>query len=106
MMEPRSGSPFSPRAICVRPTPPKNVATCGAVIARPRTGELWAVRGEAAPEPAGLLTRIGPDLVMARMTTLPRPHEVTAFAVSIEPAGGSPKPTPTGPVVLAGAVQG
>jgi len=34
-----------PDAICVRPKPPKDVATCGAVIARPATGEMWAIRG-------------------------------------------------------------
>lgn len=34
-----------PEAICVRPKPPKDVATCGAVVARPGTRELWAVRG-------------------------------------------------------------
>lgn len=32
-------------AICVRPTPPKDVATCGAFVAQPATRELWAVRG-------------------------------------------------------------
>lgn len=34
-----------PDAICVRPKPPKDVATCGAVVARPATGEMWAIRG-------------------------------------------------------------
>ena len=34
-----------PDAICVRPVAPKYVATCGAVIMRPRTRELWAVAG-------------------------------------------------------------
>lgn len=65
--------------------------------------ELWAIRGDAAPEPAGLLAQVG-DVVLARVSGIARASEVTAFAVSVEPAGGSK--TPTGPVVLAGAVQG
>jgi anti-sigma-K factor RskA len=66
--------------------------------------ELWAIRGDKPPEPAGLLQAAGDDVVLARVSGVARPNEVTAFAVSIEPAGGST--SPTGPVVLAGAVQG
>ncbi len=66
--------------------------------------ELWAIRGDDPPEPAGLLQAAGDDVALARVSGVARPSEVTAFAVSIEPAGGSK--SPTGPVVLAGAVQG
>jgi len=38
------------------------------------------------------------------MAKLEHPTEITAFAVSIEPAGGSK--SPTGPIVLVGPVQG
>jgi isopenicillin-N N-acyltransferase-like protein len=31
--------------ICVAPEPPLHLATCGAAIMRPATGELWAVKG-------------------------------------------------------------
>jgi isopenicillin-N N-acyltransferase-like protein len=31
--------------ICASPAPPLHVATCGAAIMRPATGELWAVKG-------------------------------------------------------------
>lgn len=34
-----------PAAICKPGAPPRHVATCGAVVARPATRELWAVRG-------------------------------------------------------------
>ena len=65
-----------------------------------KTYELWAIRGDRPPEPAGLFT-VGADRVgAARANHIERPGEVTAFAVSIEPAGGSP--APTGPVVLVG----
>jgi anti-sigma-K factor RskA len=36
------------------------------------------------------------------MPKVARPHEVTAFAISLEPEGGST--TPTGPIVLVGTV--
>ena len=66
--------------------------------------ELWAIRGTQPPEPAGLLTVAQDGTVLARVDAVPQPAEVTAFAVSIEPTGGSK--SPTGPVVLVGAVAG
>jgi anti-sigma-K factor RskA len=64
-----------------------------------KTYELWAIRADKPPEPAGLLDVRGAGHV-ARVDTVPRPREVVAFAVSIEPAGGST--SPTGPIVLVG----
>jgi len=64
-----------------------------------KTYELWAIRPNTPPEPAGLLDVRGAALV-ARVDTVPRPQDVVAFAVSIEPAGGSK--SPTGPIVLVG----
>lgn len=64
--------------------------------------ELWAIRGAGAPEPAGLFATVAGGPLAARAERVERPAEVTAFAVSIEPAGGSK--SPTGPIVLAGAV--
>jgi anti-sigma-K factor RskA len=69
-----------------------------------KTYELWAIRGDRPPEPAGLFGA-GPDRVAtAPAQRIERPAEVTAFAVSIEPAGGSAKPT--GPIVLMGPLTG
>jgi hypothetical protein len=68
------------------------------------TYELWTIRGDRPPEPAGLI-EVGPDGTVARrLDAIANPREVTAFAVSIEPAGGSP--SPTGPIVLVGPVRG
>jgi anti-sigma-K factor RskA len=68
-----------------------------------RAYELWAIRGDRPPEPVGLLpAREGPA-VAARVDRIARPGEVAAFAVSIEPAGGSK--TPTGPIVLVGKLS-
>jgi len=66
--------------------------------------ELWAIRGTQPPEPAGLLAVAQDGTVLARVDPVPRAGEVTAFAVSIEPTGGSK--SPTGPIVLVGAVAG
>jgi anti-sigma-K factor RskA len=67
-----------------------------------KTYELWAIRGERPPEPAGLIA-VGPEpATAARVQRIPAPSDVAAFAVSIEPAGGST--SPTGPIVLVGKV--
>jgi len=66
--------------------------------------ELWAIRGSQPPEPAGLLTVAQDGTVTARVDAVAQPAEVTAFAVSIEPTGGSK--SPTGPIVLVGAIAG
>jgi anti-sigma-K factor RskA len=66
--------------------------------------ELWAIRGSAAPEPAGVFTVDAHGSAATAGGRIERPAEVTAFAVSIEPTGGSK--TPTGPIVLVGAVSG
>jgi hypothetical protein len=69
-----------------------------------KTYELWAIRGTKAPEPAGLVTVADARGGAIRVPKVARPSEVTAFAVSVEPAGGSP--APTGPVILVGPVAG
>lgn len=67
--------------------------------------QLWAVRRDG---PASLgLVKAGPDgraeLRVERVGDL---GSLDAFAVSLEPAGGSPEPGPSGPVVLVGRLPG
>jgi len=69
-----------------------------------KTYELWALRGDRPPEPAGLFAVGAEGTLASRGARVERPGEVTAFAVSIEPAAGSQ--APTGPIVLVGAVAG
>jgi hypothetical protein len=38
-------------AICYRGAPPRHVATCGAVVARPADRAFWAVRGLPSEHP-------------------------------------------------------
>ena len=63
--------------------------------------ELWAVPAQGAPRSLGLVRADG-------ATTLLRAHlldNTAAFAVSVEPAGGSPPGAPTGPIVSLGPLQ-
>jgi len=69
-----------------------------------QTYQLWAIRGDRPPEPAGLFAGGAKGEVAAHVERVERPGEVTAFAVSIEPGGGSE--SPTGPIVLVGPVSG
>jgi anti-sigma-K factor RskA len=66
-----------------------------------RALELWAVPGQGAPRSLGL---VRPD----QATTVLRTQlldNTAAFAVSLEPAGGSPTGAPTGPILSLGRLQ-
>jgi len=70
-------------------------------LASGRTFELWAVPAQGAPRSLGLVQATG-------ATTLVRPQllrDTAAFAVSVEPSGGSPTGAPTGPIVSVGKLQ-
>lgn len=60
--------------------------------------ELWIIAPNANPVSLGLLE--DQPLVI----TYPAPPEGFTFAVSVEPAGGSPTGAPTGPVILTATV--
>ena len=77
----------------------------GRVLARPvgrpdrpagRALELWSIGDDATPRSLGLLS-VGQGRVLA---VEPAGIARVAFAVSLEPEGGSPTGAPTGPVVL------
>jgi anti-sigma-K factor RskA len=66
-----------------------------------RTLELWAVPAQGAPRSLGLVSAsTGATLQRANLL-----RGTAAFAVSLEPAGGSPTGAPTGPIVSLGKVQ-
>ncbi|HYM82118.1 MAG TPA: anti-sigma factor [Candidatus Limnocylindria bacterium] len=70
--------------------------------------ELWAIRG-ATPAPAslGLVKADDTGHAVLRLENVGDPATLGAFAVSLEPAGGSPNPAaPSGPVVMLGKVSG
>jgi len=82
------------RALVLRPI--------GAVAPGPgRALELWAVPAQGAPRSLGLVQG-GGETRLLRAQLL---RDTAAFAVSLEPAGGSPTGAPTGPIVSLGKLQ-
>jgi anti-sigma-K factor RskA len=67
-----------------------------------RAYELWAIAG-AEPVPAGVFTVDAGGRGLLRLPPLPAGQTFDTFAVTLEPAGGVPKPT--GPMHLAGKVS-
>ncbi len=65
--------------------------------------ELWILRGDQ-PESLGVVRADDAGLAVTRFDAIANPGAVTAFAVSLEPAGGSPAPGPTGPVIRVAAL--
>ncbi len=70
-------------------------------LAPGRALELWAVPPQGAPRSLGLVQATG-DTKLLRTALL---ANTAAFAVSMEPAGGSPTGAPTGPIVSVGKLQ-
>lgn len=68
--------------------------------------ELWALRG-AGVASLGLIKADESGRAVMRLENVGDPDTLGGFAVSLEPAGGSPTPDkPTGPVVMVGKVAG
>ena len=63
--------------------------------------ELWGLAG-SQPVPAGVFSVDAAGRGLLRLPTLPEGHAYDAFAVTLEPAAGVPKPT--GPMHLHGKV--
>lgn len=95
-------TPANKRSVGIAIDPTSRVVRVGGAVATPagRDAELWAIGRDGVPHAAGLLGHTGP-LVIARDIVL---QPGTTLAISIEPVGGSPKPTPTGPVLATGTL--
>lgn len=63
--------------------------------------ELWAVPASGAPRSLGLVKPDGATTLLRAQLL----NDTAAFAVSVEPAGGSPTGAPTGPIVSLGALR-
>ena len=68
---------------------------------RNRVYELWAIAGNE-PVPAGIFDVDAAGHAFLRLPPLPGPKHFDKFAVTLEPAGGVPKPT--GPMHLLGSL--
>jgi len=74
---------------------------------KPQAGdfELWALHGPK-PTSLGLLQVDANGNAVMKLKGVTDPSHLSAFAVSLEPAGGSKSDGPTGPVVLVGSIGG
>jgi anti-sigma-K factor RskA len=70
-------------------------------LPRDRIYELWAIAG-TEPIPAGTFGVDAAGHALVRLPPLPPVKRVTKFAVTLEPAGGVPKPS--GPMLLVGSL--
>ncbi len=87
------------RALVTRPLQPVSLSA-------DRVFELWSVPPEGNPRSLGLISASGATVLQRQKlpATVLR-GGTAALAVSIEPPGGSPTGTPTGPVVFVGKLQ-
>lgn len=90
---------FNPESGRIRVTPIANGQ------AQPKSLELWMIRGKDPAVSLGVLPQSGegevviPDAMRGELTS------GVTLAVSLEPEGGSPNKSPTGPVVASGQVR-
>jgi anti-sigma-K factor RskA len=84
------------RALVTRPLLPVSVQA-------DRVLELWSVPPDGAPRSLGLISSSGATVIARdRLPATLLKGGTAALAVSVEPPGGSPTGTPTGPVIYAG----
>ena len=97
VFDPKDGEPFG----AVVNLSSRDVRVSGTVqVPAGRVAELWAIGADGVPHAAGLLpSTTSTPVTLASTLAI---DAGTTLAISIEPLGGSPKPTPTGPVVAAG----
>jgi anti-sigma-K factor RskA len=69
---------------------------------QPRSLELWLIEGDRPPVSLGLIPDDGRGDLSVAPDLRDRFTEGAVLAISLEPAGGSPSGSPTGPVVGAG----
>ncbi len=87
------------RALVARPVMPVSLQADRAL-------ELWSVPPEGAPRSLGLIAADGSTVLLReRLPATLLKGGTAALAVSLEPLGGSPTGTPTGPVLYAGKLQ-
>jgi anti-sigma-K factor RskA len=73
----------------------------GVSVDAARALELWAVPAQGAPRSLGLVSAQGATTVV-RAELL---RNTAAFAVSLEPAGGSKTGAPSGPILSLGKLE-
>lgn len=97
-----------PRSGTVAPTgvvfdPARGLLRLAAGVSAPagRSAQLWRIGADGVPHSLGLLAATGPTRLRADAAML---AAGVTLAISIEPIGGAPGTTPTGPVVATGTL--
>lgn len=110
------------RFAALDPTPDGDAALDGWATLDPQTGdaivvlknaaaptqrdyELWAIQ-DGTPTSLGLVRADAQGVAVLQLSGIDDVAAIQALAVSLEPQGGSPQATPTGPVVMVGNVGG
>ena len=70
-----------------------------------RAAELWTIAGDGVPRSLGVLGAGAQPRLSVRSDARTRLAGGVTLAVSIEPPGGSPTGSPTGPVIATGALR-
>ncbi len=70
-----------------------------------RDYQLWVIR-DGAPASLGVVHADDQGRAVLELEGVGDSFALSAFAVSLEPEGGSPNPTPSGPVVMLGKLSG
>ena len=74
-------------------------------IPRARAAELWLIPADGKPRPVGLVDPSKAASMVMPAAFKPLAREKAVLALSIEPLGGSPTGSPTGPVVATGPLS-
>lgn len=90
---------FNPQSGAIRLTP------IASGQAQPKSLELWMIRGKDPAVSLGVLPQSGEGEVVIPDTMRGELTSGVILAVSLEPEGGSPNASPTGPVVASGQVR-
>lgn len=97
----RNGTPFAASIDLAD----REVRVVAAGLAREgKDAQLWIIR-DGVPHSIGLLDRTGATRLVLPAAERSLPTADGVLAVSIEPLGGSPTSTPTGPVVASGPLS-
>jgi anti-sigma-K factor RskA len=70
-----------------------------------RDYQLWVIK-DGVPASLGVIQADADGRAVLHLEDVGDSFALSAFAVSLEPEGGSPSPAPTGPVVMLGKLSG
>ncbi|HEX8442465.1 MAG TPA: anti-sigma factor [Allosphingosinicella sp.] len=91
--------------IAVEGTGERLLVTPVRLAAGGRAAELWIIPGDGTPRSLGVIGAELPSRVGVPESHRAHIHSGATFAISLEPAGGSPTGAPTGPIAASGKIN-